>query len=77
MPPLLDDQMVARRIRVRARDAVFVKGILEASEGVAVLFAQRGGELSLAAPTSRLALLDEIVADLLTELGGSLDDDPA
>lgn len=77
MPPLVDGDLAVRRIRVRARDAVFVKGILEASEGVAVLFASRGGELSLAAPHSRVALLDEIVADLLAELGGVLEADGA
>lgn len=68
--PLLDQDLAVRRMRVRARDAVFVKGILEASEGVGVLFAERGGELVLAAPHSRAASLDEIVADLVVELGG-------
>jgi hypothetical protein len=73
--PLLDADLVVRRVRVRARDAVFVKGILEASEGLAVLFAEHGGELSLAAPRSREAGLDEIVADLVAELGGVLEND--
>src|SRR5688500_7267633 len=47
-PPLLDADLVARRVRVRARDAVFVRGVLEASEGVGVLFAEQGGDLVLA-----------------------------
>lgn len=71
--PILDDDLVVRRVRVRARDAVFVKGVLEASEGLAVLFAERGGELALAAPRSQSASLDEIVHDLLEELGGVLE----
>lgn len=75
VPPLLDADLVVRRVRVRACDAVFVKGILEASEGLAVLFSESGGELSLAAPRSREASLDEIVADLVAELGGVLESD--
>jgi len=73
--PLLDDDLVVRRVRVRARDTVFVKGILEASEGVAVLFSERGGELSLAAPRALETSLDEIVADLVAELGGVVEND--
>lgn len=60
---------MVRRLSVRRRDVVFVKGILEASEGVASLFAERGGELVLAAPHERAAALDEIVRDLRLELG--------
>lgn len=75
VPPLLDADLVVRRVRVRARDAVFVKGVLEASEGVAVMFAQRGGELAIAAPRSREACLDELVADLVAELEGVIEND--
>jgi len=61
---------------VRARDTVFVKGILEASEGVGVLFAERGGELVLAAPRSLEAQLDEIVRDLVIEVDAVLEPEP-
>ena len=70
VPPLLDADLVSRRLRVRARDAVFVKGVLEASEGVGVLFAEAGGDLLLAAPRSRAAELDLIINDLVHELDG-------
>lgn len=66
--PLLDSDLVARRVRVRARDTVFVRGVLEASEGVGVLFAEHGGDLVLAAPHSLAAALDEVIADLVKEL---------
>lgn len=66
--PLLDDDLTVRRVYVRARDAVYVKGILEASEGVGVLFAERGGELVLATPHSRGDELDELIADLVLEI---------
>lgn len=71
--PLLDSSLVARRVRVRARDAVFVKGVLEASEGVGVLFAEQGGDLVLAAPLSRAAELDEVIRDLVAELDGCVE----
>lgn len=65
----LERGLTLRRLSVRRRDVVFVKGILEASEGVASLFAEHGGELVLAAPHERAAALDEIVHDLRLELG--------
>ncbi len=61
--------MLVRPVRVLAPDVVFVKGLLEASEGLAGLFAERGGELLLVAPLGRGAELDELLADLARELG--------
>jgi len=61
--------MVTRRVRVRARDVVFLKGIVEAGEGLAQVFAERGGELTLASPAGRARELDELVEDLCRELG--------
>jgi hypothetical protein len=61
--------MLVRPVRVPAPDVVFVKGLLEASEGLAGLFAERGGELVLVAPLGRGAELDELLADLERELG--------
>ena len=66
--PLLDADLVSRRVWVRARDTVLVRGVLEASEGVGVLFAEHGGDLVLAAPRSLAAALDEVIADLVHEL---------
>lgn len=74
--PLLDSDLVARRVRVRARDAVFVKGVLEASEGVGVLFAEQGGDLVLAAPRALETELDLIIADLVVELDAVVEGDP-
>jgi len=61
--------LVAREVSVAKEDVVFVKGVFEASEGLGALFAERGGELVIAAPTSRAAELDEVLADLVVELG--------
>jgi hypothetical protein len=52
-----------------ARDVVFFKGILEASDGLACVFAERGGDLSVAAPLGREAELDDALAELCREIG--------
>ena len=55
--------MLIRRLSVRAPDVVFVKGVIEASEGLAVVFAettiaralaQRGFRVILASPSRRV-----------------------
>lgn len=69
VPPLLGEGLVARRVVVRARDVAFLKGVVEAHEGLAQVFAEHGGELTLAAPASRARELDELVTDLVAELG--------
>ena len=62
--------MIWRRLVVRARDVAFLKGIVEAHEGLAQVFAEKGGDLVIAAPAGRDAELDELVGDLATEFGG-------
>ena len=66
--PLVDHDLVCRKVLVRDKDVVFVKGIFEASEGLGALFAERGGELIISAPLSRERELDEVLADLQNEL---------
>jgi len=68
--------MVTRRVRVRTRDVVFLKGIVEALEGIAQVFAERGGELTLAAPEGRARELDALVDDLCRELGAMRVEEP-
>jgi hypothetical protein len=68
--PCVGDGMVVRRIVLRARDVVFFKGVVEASEGLAAVFAERGGDLTVAAPAAREHELDELVDALCAELGG-------
>ena len=69
IPEIIDRSLVTRRVLVEARHVAFVKGIIEASEGLACMFAERGGELLLVAPCSREAELEELVRDLRDELG--------
>jgi hypothetical protein len=62
--------MITRTLVVRAVDVVFVKGIVEASEGLAQVFAEHGGDLTLAAPEGREAELDELLAELARAVNG-------
>jgi hypothetical protein len=61
--------LVTRRVRVPAREVVFVKGVIEASEGVAVVFADSGGDLTIATLPSQKDELDRILQDLAGETG--------
>jgi hypothetical protein len=61
--------MVTRRIVVRSKDVVFVKGIVEAREGLAQVYAERGGDLTLAAPEGRADELDRLIEDLVADVG--------
>ena len=72
--PCIGPGMVTRRILIRASEVVFLKGIVEASEGLAQVFAERGGELTLASPADRTRELDELVSDLCRELGAMEND---
>jgi len=69
---LVSAGMVARRVDVRPADVVYVKGILEASEGLGAVFAERGGELVVTAPYDREAELAELLQDLEREIGASV-----
>ncbi|MDC0747812.1 DUF4911 domain-containing protein [Polyangium mundeleinium] len=60
--------MLVRRVDVRPADVVFLKGILEASEGLGTIFAERGGELVVAAPPDREKDLVELLDDLVREI---------
>ena len=70
VPPFVGPGMVTRALVVRACDVVFVKGIVEASEGIAQVFAEHGGDLTLASPADREAELDALVAELAHAVGG-------
>ena len=61
--------LVTRRVQVAPQDVVFVKGLIEASEGLGSLFAERGGDLLLATTDSRSGDLDELITDLEAEIG--------
>jgi hypothetical protein len=66
----MNEGMISRRLVVRAKDVVFVKGIIEAHDGLAHVFAVSGGDLTIVAAPGREEELLELVADLAEELGG-------
>ena len=61
--------MITARLMIRAKDVVFLKGIVEASEGLAQVFAEKGGDLLLAAPLDRASEFESLVHDLVRDLG--------
>jgi hypothetical protein len=61
--------MLTQDVLVPPADVVFVKGIIEASDGIANVFAERGGELTLAAPLGRDEEFAELLIDLETDVG--------
>ena len=65
-------ELVERRVTVNPRDVVLVKGICEASEGLCAMFAESGGDLVLAAPSSRSRELDELVRDLEADFDATI-----
>jgi hypothetical protein len=69
--PIVGDGMIVRRVLVRAKDVVYVKGVIDSREGLAHVFAQSGGDLSIAAPAGREAELDALLEELLDEIGGA------
>ncbi len=60
-------------IRFPCEVVVMIKGIVEAHEGLATFFAERGGDVVLAAPVERAAELAAFAADLAREFGGIAD----
>ena len=65
--------LVVGRLTAAKEHVVFVKSVVEASEGLACLFAERGGDLTIASPVERRAELRELLIDLASDLGGTFD----
>ncbi len=56
-----------RRVQVATKDVAFLRYLLEAHEGLAFMYGDGTGEISLLAPDSQLAALDQLIADLWEE----------
>lgn len=63
--------LVVRKFVVPAEQALLVKGLVEAHEGVASVFGERGGPLVLAAPLDREAELDAICGSIVELLASA------
>lgn len=75
VPAVLGEGLVTRRILVPARDAMLVRAYLEGSEGLAVMFAESGGDLTLASPACLERELDAFIDDLRLEMRVTLFDE--
>jgi hypothetical protein len=65
---LLGPHLTVRKLSVVAKDVVFVKAIIQASDGLCCVFSDGGGELLLAAAEDRAADLHQLADDLEFEL---------
>lgn len=61
----------ARRVVLPKEQVVYVRGILEASDGVAILLAVSGGDITIVGSKSRRVELHQILDDLRAELGAA------
>jgi hypothetical protein len=68
--------MEVRRVVIPKQDVVYVRGILEASDGVAFVYSLEGGDLTIVASRSRSRELDEVLADLRAEVGDAWQQEP-
>lgn len=61
---MLGPGLVSRRFVVDVRSVQMVKAIVEGYEGVACVFGEQGGALTIAAPEDREAELELLLGDL-------------
>lgn len=64
----IDPTHVTRRVVVSADEVVYVRSILEASNGVAAVYSESGGDLTFVTSACRLAELETVLSDLQREL---------
>jgi hypothetical protein len=61
--------MEVRRVCVPKEQVVFIRGVLEASDGVAFVVALHGGDLTIVGSRSRRSEFEVLMSDLKAELG--------
>jgi hypothetical protein len=64
----LGEGMISRRVIVESRDVVFLKGLLEAHEGLAQVYAEKGGDLTICTTRDQAKELDALLQKLATEM---------
>jgi len=65
--PPTGEGLVGRRVRVADRDVVWLRSVLEGYEGLALLYGDRTGVVTLVAPLERAEELDALLLDLAAE----------
>lgn len=66
--PLFGDGLVTRVLAMKDEDVVWLRGILEAYEGLAGLYGDGSGDIVLFAPVSRERELDEFLNEIGEEI---------
>ncbi len=69
----LGPRLTIRKLTVLPKDVVFVKAIIQASDGLCCVFSDGGGDLILAAAEDRAADLRQLADDLEIELKSRAD----
>jgi hypothetical protein len=65
----IDPTHVTRRVVVEAAQVVYFRAVLEANNGVAAVYSESGGDLTLVTSPCRSEELDILLSDLKCELG--------
>ncbi len=60
--------MVERRVSLPSREVVFLKGIIEAHDGLAQVYAEKGGELTICTTVEQAAELDALLRSLTKDI---------
>lgn len=66
-PPVLGEGLITRTLRIADEDVVWLRGVLDGYEGLAMLFGDGTGKIILAAPLDREKELDALLSDLKLE----------
>ena len=72
MSLLSASDLVVRPVSVAKEDLVYLRNILEASEGLGFIIAEKGGDILLVSSISMEAELEQFISDLGCELTISL-----
>ena len=60
--------MIERRVSLPSPEVVFLKGILEAHDGLAQVYAERGGDLVICTTTEQATELDALLSALAKDI---------
>ncbi len=60
--------MVERRVSLPSREVVFLKGILEAHDGLAQVYAEKGGDLIICTTAEQATELDALLRSLTKDI---------
>jgi hypothetical protein len=66
-PPLVGPGLHTRRVRVADGDVVWLRSVLEGYDGLAALYGDGSGTVTLTTTESRAEELDALLADLCAE----------